>query len=180
MVEKKLITLACAVRILVCGACFLPPLPEHQPPPPPLPRLALAGIQSIRVSVTNTSESHHLDPLDLARAVTKSINEQANETGISAYDQIYAGDAVLAITVLSESATPSTTGDKKVSFLIDISATLTRQDGAVIWRETDAAYPFSYNLTSDHSEDAWQNAFLRTWLTNMLGTGLVHRMFHER
>jgi len=112
--------------------------------------------------------------------VTKSINEQANETGISAYDQRYAGDAVLAITVLSESATPSTTGDKKVSFLIDISATLTRQDGAVIWRETDAAYPFSYNLTSDHSEDAWQNAFLRTWLTNMLGTGLVHRMFHER
>src|ERR1035438_9069294 len=97
MLEKKLLTLACAAGILACGACFLPPLPEHHRPPPLPARLALAGIQSIRVSVTNTSESHHLDPSDLALAVTKSINELTNETGVSAYDQRYAGDAVLEI-----------------------------------------------------------------------------------
>jgi hypothetical protein len=179
MVEKKLLTLACAAGILACGACFLPPLPEHQPPPLP-PRLSLQGIQSIQVSVTNASESHHLNPTDLAQSVIQSINEQATETGVSAYDQRYARDAVLEIIVLSESATPSTTSDKKVSFMIGITATLTRQDGAVIWRETDAKYPFSYNLTSDRSADTWQNAFLRTWLTNMLGTRLVHRMFRGR
>jgi len=35
MVEKKLLTLAGVVGILACGACFLPPLPQHEPPPPP-------------------------------------------------------------------------------------------------------------------------------------------------
>ena len=180
MVKKKLVTLACAIGILACGACFLPPLPEHQPPPP---RIELLGVQDIRVAAANVSELHHIDPSALAKAVANSIELRARETGVNASAQEgagAAGDAVLAITVLDESATPSPSSNKRLSLLINVSATLTRQDGAVIWRETDAAYPFSYNLTSDHSEDAWQNAFLRTWLTNMLGTGLVHRMFHER
>ena len=176
MVEKKLLTLACAVGILACGACFLPPAP-YRPPPP---RIELQGIQSIRVAAANVSESHHVDPSALAQAVANSVELRARETGVNATAQGSAGpaDAVLAITVLNESATPSPSSDKRLSLLINISATLTRQDGAVIWRETNAPYQFSYNLRSDDSEDVWQSAFLRTWVTNMLGNRLVYRMFY--
>jgi hypothetical protein len=179
MVEKKLLTLACAVGILACGACFLPPLPEHQPPPP---RIELQGIQSIRVAAANVSELHHIDPSALAKAVANSIELRARETGVNATAQGSAGpaDAVLAITVLSESAILSLSSNKRLSLLINVSATLTRQDGAVIWRETDAAYQFSYSLRSDDSEDVWQSAFLRTWVTNMLSTRIVNRMFYGR
>jgi hypothetical protein len=176
MVEKKLITLACAIGILACGACFLPPMPYHPLPP----HLELQGIQSIRVEAANVSESHHLDPPVLANAVANSIELQARETGVSAYDRRYAGvgAAVLQINVLSESATTSLSSDKRLSVVINVSATLTRQDGQVIWRETDAPYRFGYNLRPDDSEDVWQSAFLRTWVTNLLGTELVHRMFY--
>lgn len=32
--RKKLLPLAGVAGILACGACFLPPLPEHKPAPP--------------------------------------------------------------------------------------------------------------------------------------------------
>jgi hypothetical protein len=176
MIEKKLITLACAIGILACGACFLPTLPEHQPPPPPLPRLALAGLQSIRVSVTNTSESHHLDPTDLALAVTKSINELTNETGVSAYDQRYAGDAVLEIHVVSESSITIPPGNKGVIFQVTISATLTRKEGDVMWRETNAAYPIACSFAPADSSNVWTEPIVRNWVINALSQRLVHRM----
>jgi len=176
MVEKKLLTLACAAGILACGACYLPPEP-YRPPPP---RIELQGIQSIRVAAANVSELHHIDPSSLAQAVANSVELRARETGVNATAQGSAGpaDAVLAITVLSESAILSLSSNKRLSLLINISATLTRQDGVVIWRETDIPYQFSYNLRSDDSEDVWQSAFLRTWVTNMLGNRLVYRMFY--
>jgi hypothetical protein len=179
MIEKKLLTLACAAGILACGACFLPTLPDRQPPPPPA-RLALAGIQSIWVSVTNTSESHRLDPRDLAQAVIKSINEQSHETGVSAYEQRDAADAVLEVTVVSETEKPLPSNNKGVVFEITISATLTRKEGDLMWRETEALDPFSYSLTSDYSGNPLQNASVRAWVTNMLSTRLVYRMLHGR
>jgi hypothetical protein len=179
MFEKKLLTLAGAAGILACGACFLPPLPPLPRPPRP-PHIYLQGIQNIRVEAANVSPAHHLDPSGLAQAVANSIELRARDTGVNAFAQneAGAGDAVLEITVLGESVTPSPTNGANISFLIDISATLTRQDGAVIWRETDARYPFSYSLTPDQSADAWQNASLRTWLTNVLGNRIVYRMFY--
>lgn len=47
MLEKKLLTLASAAAIVACGACFLPPLPQHPPLPPPV-RSALQSIHRVR------------------------------------------------------------------------------------------------------------------------------------
>jgi hypothetical protein len=136
----------------------------------------LAGLQSIRVSVTNTSESHHLDPNDLALAVTKSINELTKETGVSAYDQRYAADAVLEIHVVSESSKPFPSGNKGVIFQVTISATLTRKEGDVMWRETNAAYPIACSFAPADSPNVWNEASVRNWVMSALGQRLVHRM----
>jgi hypothetical protein len=183
MLEKKLLTLACAAGILACGACFGP---ISSPPPLPPPLLDLHGIQSIQVVVTSVSESHHLNLSDLAGRVTYFINWQTQHTGVSAYAQQQAepGDAVLQITILSEtvdlSSSPPLTARKKLPFLIKVSATLTRQDGQVIWHETDAEYLVHYSFKPEDSSDVWKDTFLRNYVTNQLSSRLVHRMFYRR
>ena len=54
MFEKKMLTLCCAIGILAFGACFLPPLPQRQPPPPPI-RSGLRGLSNVEVAVANQS-----------------------------------------------------------------------------------------------------------------------------
>jgi hypothetical protein len=175
MVEKKLITLACAAGILACGACFLPPPPDHPPPP----RLELRGIQSIRIEASNVSKSRHLDPSALAWGVAGSINERTRITGVSATAQTEAGttDAVLQIIVVSESAQTFPSGGNRLSLLVRISATLTRQDGQVMWRETDAEYPGSYHFTSANSADIWNEPDLQNSVASTVGTWMARCMF---
>jgi hypothetical protein len=141
MLEKKLLTTACAAAILACGACFLPP-PAYRPPRGP----DLRGVQSIRVEAENVSDSHHLDPSSLASAVATRINDLAGETRVAASSQKEAGVAqsVLHFSVLSESMSPYGSGKGELLFKITISATLTKPNGEVAWQVARAAFSTIY------------------------------------
>src|SRR5271168_4638715 len=105
MLVKKLITLACAVGILACGACFLPPPRMHTPPPTVPPNLL--GINRIRVVASNTSPTQHLDAAQLSLWLANQISGQARNATITGFSaqQAKNEDAVLEVTILNESAT---------------------------------------------------------------------------
>ncbi len=185
MVERKLLTLAGVVGILACGACFLPPLAQHAPPPPPPPpvRIELVGIQSIRVEVANASPSHHLDPAVLAQKIAETINLQSWRTKIHAYvgKEAGNGDAVLEVTVLSETVEAATPAKiKSITFLINDSATLTRANGALVWQETEAGSSVFRNLVEGDPADAWKLPGLVDGVDRALSHRLVFRMISGR
>ncbi len=175
MVEKKLLTLVCVAGILACGACLLPPLPRHEPPPPPV-RTGLNGVQSIQVVVTNASPSHHLDSAALARRIAETFNAQSWTTKVNAHvgKEPENEDAVLAVTVLSETVEPAKTG--RMTFLIKDSATLTRLDGALAWRETEVGNWISRDVVEQNQPDAWK----LPGLVDGVSERLVFRMFYVR
>jgi hypothetical protein len=180
MVEKKLLTLAGVVGILACGACFLPPLPQHKPTPPPI-RNGFDGVQSIRVEVANASPSHHLDSADLSRKIADAINEQSLKTKVNAQVGKEAGgeDAVLAITVLSETAEQAKSG--RLTFDIKDSATLTRQDGALVWRETEADNWLMQSADNEaYVAAAWKVPGFLNQADKELSDRMVSRMFYGR
>jgi hypothetical protein len=185
MLEKKLVTLACAGGILACGACFLPPLPEHKPPPPPV-RLDLQGIRRIRVDVKNQSVSHHLDPLELATRVANEVTAQGRRVGVTAYagDSLGDEDGVLQVVVLSENGTQgkklSNWNGVEWSFDLNISAVLTKKAGQVVWRESDGDYRFSNNFAQEDEADLWKEPLLLDRLTGDVGIRLVTRMLNAR
>lgn len=181
MVKKKLLTLAGVVGILACGACFLPPLPQHKPAPPPIPN-RLFGVQTIRVEVTNASLSHHLDPDILALKVAESINAQSWKMKVNAQagKEARGEDALLVITVLSETleAEPAMTVNR--TFLITDTATLTRTDGALAWQEVDAGSRIRLNVDEDSEGDLWKIPGLMDRVERALSDRLVFRIFYWR
>ena len=144
MVKKKVRTLACAVGILACGACFN----TWGPPTPPLaPRIKSNGVHSIDVEVTNVSESQHIDPSTLARLVAESVNAYSEDTKVKAHARSDARseDTVLKITILDESAVrdPSRVLPSDMlpwSIDLNLSATLKQKDGQVLWQEKENHY----------------------------------------
>jgi hypothetical protein len=183
MLEKKVITVACAVGILACGACFLPPLPEHQPPPPPV-LLDLQGIQRIRVEVTNTSESRNLDSDALARWIKIRINSEFRSAGVKAVSQKESvrekTDAVMQVTVLKESAILKRMEpdgfEADWDFQINISAVLAKNDGQVVWRESDGEYRFYEKFPALETGIVLRHPDTKEWLVNGIGQRLVSRM----
>jgi hypothetical protein len=181
MVKKKLLTLAGVVGILACGACFLPELPQHTTPPPPPVHIWLDGVQSIRVEVANASPSHHLDSAALARKIADAINEQSWKTKVNAHvgKQAEGEDAVLAITVLSETAVPAKSG--RLTFLIKDSATLTRLDGALVWRETEAENWLMQSADNEgYAEATWKFPGFLNQVDNQLSARVVYRLLYGR
>jgi hypothetical protein len=183
MVEKKLLTLAGVVGILACGACFLPPLPQHKPAPPQI-RDGFVGIQSIRVEVANTSPSQHLGSADLARKVTDAINEQSWKTKVNAHvgNDAEGEDAVLVITVLSETAeSAKSSKSRRLTFLIKDSATLTRLDGALVWQETEAKNWLMQSADNEeYAAAAWKVTGFLNQVDKELSDRMVSRMFYGR
>jgi hypothetical protein len=168
--RKKLLTLAGVVGILACGACFLPPLPQHKPAPPPI-RNGLDGVQNIRVEVVNASSSRHLVPAVLAQKIVETINEQSWKTKVDAHVGLEprSEDATLVITVLSETVEPTAKAGH-MRFNIEDSATLMRPDGALVWKETETANWITYNVDGEKEADAWK----------MLGGGSVDKELSEK
>jgi hypothetical protein len=190
MLEKKLVTLASVVGILLCGGCIFIPSSSGPPPPPPptsAPALrdGLDEIRTITVMVTNTSESHHLGPADLAQAVIMQIDRFQYPYGISAQPQINGStaDAVLSIQILSESATPpdaSSVHPSWWSFEVKTSATLTRKDGKIVWQETYDDRDLSSELKKRDFADPWKAAQARDWPERGVAGDLVKRMMYAK
>jgi hypothetical protein len=187
MLEKKLVTLGCAVGILACGACFLPPLPEHRPPPPPPPVLLdLKGIHRIRLEVSNTSESHHLDAEALAGWIEFRIDSDARRAGVKAFSQKNRAsadaDGVLQVNIHSETVEPqqggSSVAGESWTFQIRLSAKLTKEDGEVVWSEPDGDYQFSQQHAATDAVDIFNYPEVRNWLTVGIGRQLVWRMLN--
>ncbi|MFZ1085930.1 MAG: hypothetical protein WAN35_13275 [Terracidiphilus sp.] len=180
MVRKKLLTLAGVVGILACGACFLGPQPERTPPPaPPTIHGAFDGIQNIRVEVENTSPSHHLDSAALAQKIADTINEQSWTLKINAHvgKDGEKQDAVLAVTILSETVEPATLSKSgSVTFHIKDSATLMKLQSVLQWRETEVENPFIRFHVKDASADLWSLPVLLDQVDKELSIKLVNRL----
>jgi hypothetical protein len=179
MIEKKLITLACVLGILACGACFGP---IHTAPPPPPPILDSNGIRSVNVTVVNASASRRVDPDQLGGAIANNINQRSRGNGVTAQTQRQTGkgSAVLEVIIESESATPrppvSSAGTELWTFDFKVSATLTTDDGRLIWKEK-ADYSFTNWLPQEDPEAAWLEPRVRIRAPQFLATWLVMRMF---
>jgi hypothetical protein len=177
MVKKKLLTLAAVAGILACGACFFGPLPERTPPPaPPTIHGTFDGIQKIRVEVENTSPTHHLDSAALAQKIADTINEQSWKLKINAHvgKQAEGEDAVLAVTILSETAEPAKSG--RVRFLIKDSATLMKLQSVVLWRETDAENSIERYFPKENPTYVWMEPAIPGEVGKEVSIYLVNRM----
>src|SRR5208283_5679577 len=113
MLRKKLLTIACVVGILACGACFMPSPNQSPPVRPPIPisppkRTDLSGIRMILVEVTNTSGTHHVDPQAFSRMIASVYNEHTHPLYPRAYTQgaPKPDDAVLQVTIMKEITGP--------------------------------------------------------------------------
>ena len=184
MLKKKLLTLACAVGILACGACFAPDLIDkaHRPPPPPPAVIDLRGIHSIGVVVTNDSGLPALDGAMFAEQVRDSINFRT--PGIHVKAQLKTdpdrADALLTISVLNERvvSAPAANGTGYGSWTVhfDLSAKLVTRDGRVIWSEANSGYEFPVNAPATDASTILQASQRRA--AYQLGTRIVHRMFY--
>ncbi len=144
MLKEKLRTLACALGILECGACFNT---WGSPTPPLAPRIKSNGVHSIDVEVTNVSGSQHIDSFSLARLVAESVNAYSRDTKVKAHVRSNAGseDTLLTITILDETAVRDTSRVLPSDILpwsidVSLSATLKQKDGQVLWREKEHHY----------------------------------------
>src|SRR5579863_5365054 len=98
MIEKKLLTLVCAVGVLGCGACGL----LFREPPPPPPRMQLfIDVRTVRVEVFNHTATHGIDPAALKAAVIRQINLSRKRTPLRAIAEGEA-DCVLTLDVVEE------------------------------------------------------------------------------
>lgn len=179
MLDKKLLTLACAIGILACGACFLPPLPEHRPPPP-----LLQGIRRIRVVVSSSADSPCIDPAALAREIAEGFNLEISGTGVKAYvrDKAEDKDAILYIEAPGVNGTPGSapmaSGLYMWSFEVVISATLTDPGGHVVWQEKDGSFRIFHAFPPKDLAELWSDQGYRNWLASAVGERLVKQMLH--
>jgi hypothetical protein len=181
MLERKLVTLACAAGILASGACFLPPLPNRAPASPPI-ALDLQGVKNIGVRVINKSSVQRLSASDVAGFIERRLALEGRRAHLAAYP---AGDdtpqdAVLQVTILSESATPAAYANGTgIAWDLNVSASavLTKTGGRVIWQETDESYHIRYE-TRQESEDAlWkEDPVAKSRLSQGVANRLVFRL----
>jgi len=131
MLEKKLLTLGSAIGILVCGACFLPPLPEPKLPLPP----ALASVHTIAIQVEDGTGGKPFDPVIMSSDTASNFNRILMDYRIRAKTFQAGGDrdAVLRITVLNKTASCDPSGNGE-NFSIELIAsyTLMAVDGRVL------------------------------------------------
>jgi len=72
MYWKQGLTLACAVGLVLTGACFVPTRSDYRPPPVP----PLAPGTLVRVLVTNGSQSRLVEPVRFAEVLADDLRRQ--------------------------------------------------------------------------------------------------------
>ena len=184
MLGKKLLTVACVLGILAIGACF-GPIGGNPPPPPPLGRVE--GVHTIRVAVTNASDTQHIGPSRLARSVILQINNRFGREmgGLHAIGSDDAGpaDAVYSVTLFSETSHRVnrivSVGQAEWKVTCKASVTLTAKDGRVIW--SDANLTLMEQFFIDHASDTgatmnWDAPNVKRAPLYMMGSSLVEKM----
>lgn len=145
--RKKLLTLAGVVGILACGACFLPPLPQHKPVPPPMPP-ALASMHLIDIHVEDGTAGDLFDPLILSKATADDFNRVWKDFPVraEAFNSGRHSDAALRITVLRKTASckPGNNSKQFCSFEMIASFTLTAADGRILQNRPQESWKFGF------------------------------------
>lgn len=192
MLRKKLLTVACVVGILACGACFLPPGdngPSYPPPPPPSApqlRTELHGVKAIRVVVDDATEAHFLDASQVARAVSAHLLEQASQSHISLEkgETLQPGDALLRIILQSTTAVPHNpvAGNpaRVWQFHLIYTATLTDASGKTVWQRKEQPYAHMYELQVNDPADVWTTPEVQGRFPNAFGSNVVHEMLYGK
>jgi hypothetical protein len=181
MLEKKVLTLAGALGILACGACFLPPLPYHQPAPTPR-HVDFTGIHLIRVKVSDVEGKNQVNPADLAQAVAVKINMLGQAAGLSAQagDLKEGPDATLEISIGNEyvisdsSASEGRLGNWTVT--VWTSAVLMKPHGEVMWRDPEVLNKYKANLIASGPEAVWKDPLVHDWESAGLPTRIADRL----
>jgi len=132
MLKKQLLTLAGVLAILACGACFMPPLPQHHAALPP----GLSSVHSIAIDVEDGTANHLFDPIMMSKAAAGNFNNLWSEFPVraEAFNGAGASDADLRITVLSKTAScnPEGNGKQFCSFEMVASFTVRAADGTTL------------------------------------------------
>lgn len=125
---------------------------------------------------------NHLDPAALAQRIADTINEQSSRLNMKvkahASDNAGDGDAVLEITILSETVEAVTPA--RIRILIKDSATLMRLDGTPVWREMEAESSIARNVAQGDPADVWEDPHLADGVEKALSNRLVFRMLYYR
>lgn len=182
MLEKKLLTAACALGILMCGDCFLPPV--HRTPPPPPPPMRARAIHSICVKVENRSATRHVDP-DLFLGWTIEFINGYYGTGWPRAQRdncSSSADATLQIAVSNETSTAeeadSASQRAGYRYSVQVDAVLTARDGRELWKEVNPTYQ-STRLPAPGSADPWRSFAVENWLRFGVCHSLVPRVLNE-
>jgi hypothetical protein len=157
MFEKKLVTLCCAVGILACGACFLPPLPERKTPLPP----ALASVHNIAIHVEDGTAGNLFDPLIMSNATAGNFNRLWNEFAVRAegFSTGKPSDAALRITVLRKTASciPGDKGRQFCSIEMIASFNVTAADGRILQSNLEERSKFGLWVTGNSLPETWNS-----------------------
>jgi hypothetical protein len=160
MLRKKLLTIAGVVGILACGACFLPPIRQGPPtPPPPRPIQVPKDVRTVRVVVTDNSIPAHIDAQAMANFVANFINVTHSGQGVSAHAGTQPGDADLEIAIADENAIlvrewPSD-GTESWSFSFILTAELVRNGNKVVGKKRNVPIQIPLVLRPNHPADVW-------------------------
>jgi hypothetical protein len=161
MHRRKLLTVACALGVLACGACFLPPLRE---PPPPLPP-SLAAVRTIAVQIEDSSAHDLIHEAPMSAAVASNFNRLWAEFPVRALPYVEAGryDAVLKVTIIQKTVSGGSTshGNQLWTFEILASLALTASDGRILQSETNQRSRFGFSSKIGLAPGTWNSAPIR-------------------
>lgn len=162
-----MLTLGCAVGILACGACFLPP--PHEPPPPLPP--TLAAVHTIAIQVEDTTTENRLDSVLMSEATARNFNRLWADFRVRAkpFGAEGKSDVVLKITVRrkTESCRPSG-GKLFCSYEMIASFTVTAADGGVLQNKAERRSQFGLWEDAGAAHGDWNSRPYRQEAANAL------------
>ena len=155
MRQKKLLTAACFLGILACGACFLP---EPHAPPPPLPP-ALAAVHKLAIQVKDATGEKQPDTTQISDATVRQFNRLWSDYPIRAvpFHDAKSAEALLTILILRETASCSAgrNGAQFCMFDLQVSFSVTGNDGRVLLSKPSGDAQFGHRVNGRVPPAAW-------------------------